>query len=427
MKRLEEVRASRSTSRSAFVWGLAQAVTFGLALIFPSSICAQFTSPYVLLTGTLTSSTGLPAKNATLTLTPSFTPLLVAGSQVVVSAGQCATDASGALVGVGNPLAAPRVTPQFSGTLIPGNYYVRFTWYDQFGAQTLPSTEVAIQLTATGELQILPPVGTGPPQATGMNVFIGTNKGGETYQGQTTSLTAQYTQATALNTTSNAPPISNGTACRVVANDAAWPTGTGYQASLIDVSGNTLFNYAELWQFNGPGSTYNLSQGIPYYHGQVTYPVPVLTLPYNHNPQGIMSALSFNGYNAYNLGAVGVGTSLPAWGVDVEGTGADSQISATGGYLVGGAAPVAGVCLGSDGTAYDTPINVYAPLAATGSGVTVVNSGTTSTIGSSIFTTGAGVPSGGCVSPLYINTSATSVSTVLYACYGGSWSAVTVP
>lgn len=315
---------------------------------------AQFVSPYVIVQGSLSTSSGLPAQNATLTFSPSQV-FFVAGTSVVVSEGQCGTDTNGSVVGVGNPLTGPRVTPQFTGTLTPGNYYVQFTWYDQFGNQTLPSPEVAVQLTSTGELQILPPVGTGPPQATGMNVYIGATSGSETLQGHTSTITAQFTQATAL-VTGAAVPNQNLTSCRVVANDAGFPTGTGYHVGLLDSSGNTLFSYPEMWQFYGPGSTYNLSQGIPYYHGQVTYPIPILTLPFNHNPQSISGSLSLSGYNLFNVASIGVGTALPAWGVDVEGTGLLGIINSVGGYLVNGITPTTGFCLGSDGIAYDTPI-----------------------------------------------------------------------
>jgi hypothetical protein len=408
-----------------------------MLLALPLAAAAQFTAPYVTLQGTMNSSSGTPAANATLTLVPSQL-FFVPGSSVVVSEAQCGTDASGAVVGIGNPITGPRVSIQLVGTLPAGNYYVKFAWYDQFGKQTLPSPEVAAQLTGTGELQILPPVGSGPPSAVGMAVYIGTAPGGETLQGTTNTPTAQFTQAVPLGSpvgsisitsggqyascptaftftasdagtgasavpicgsiggglvqitgytsliggqnytvapvvstngtpsvapvlaanlnTTVTPQISNGTSCRVVANDAGFPTGTGYTASLTDASGNTLFNYAELWQFYGAGSTYNLSQGIPYYHGQVTYPIPILTIPFNHNPQAISGPLSLNGYNLFSVGAVGVGTATPAWGVDVEGAGLNSRINALGGYLVNGNGGTVGECLTSDGTAFDLPL-----------------------------------------------------------------------
>jgi hypothetical protein len=313
---------------------------------------AQYVAPYVILQGTLFSSSGIPAKNATLSFQPSQV-FFVGGTGVVVNGGQCSTDVNGSVVGIGNPYSPPIVSPQFVGTLPVGNYYVKFTWYDQFGGQTLPSVEVAQQLTSVGELHVLPPAGTGPPSAVGMDVYIGTAPGAETYQGQTLTPTAQFTQAVPL-TTGATPPIMNSSACRQVANDAGWPTGTGYKVSLVDASGNVLFQYPQLWQLLGPGSAYNLSNGIPYYNGQVTYPIPILTIPYNHNAQSISGPLSLSGYNLYNVGAVGVGTSTPAWGVDVEGSGLDALINAKGGYLVNGSVGEAGECLGSDGTAYDT-------------------------------------------------------------------------
>jgi hypothetical protein len=322
---------------------------------------AQYVAPYVNVQGTLTNSSGLPAQNATLTFQPN-TIFFVAGTATIVTSSQCATDVNGSVVGIGNPQTGPRVSPQYSGTLPPGDYYVQFTWYDQLGNQTLPSPEVRVQTTATGQLNILPPVGNGPPQAVGMDVYIGTTPGGETYQGQTTSLTAMYTQSTTPTTTGTAVPIRNDTPCRVIANDAAWPTGTGYNVSLVDSSGNTLFTYPQMWQFLGPGSTYNLSQGIPYYNGQVTYPVPLLTQPTNHNMQAINGPLSLGTlggpmYNIVNVGNLGVGTYSPAWGVDVEGSALAGAINAKTGYLVNGLAGTSGQCLASDGSYLDVLVD----------------------------------------------------------------------
>ena len=335
-----------------------------IALI-ASAARAQYVAPYVNVQGVLTNASGIPAANATLTFQPN-TILFVAGTSAVVDSSQCATDSGGSVVGVGNPLVVPRVSPQYSGTLPAGNYYVKFAWYDQLGNTTLASPEVAMQLTAVGELQILPPVGNGPPQAVGMNVYIGVTPGGEQYQGQTTSTTAQYTQAMAL-ATGAAPPTRNNTPCRVIANDAAWPTGSGYNVSLVDASGNTLFVYPQMWQLLGPGSTYNLSEGIPYYNGQVTFPTPVLTQPTNHNMQPINGPISMgtpggNQYNIVNLNELGVGTYLPAWGVDVEGSGLAGAVNAKTGYLVNGLGGSTGECLGSDGVYFDTPVACIASL-----------------------------------------------------------------
>ena len=96
---------------------------------------------------------------------------------------------------------------------------------------------------------------------------------------------------------------------------------------------------------------------MPLWNGNVMYPAPILTVPYNHNAQSIAGPLSLTGYNIYNVGRLGVGTATPAYGVDVEGTGLDALINATGGYVVNGNGGSVGQCLASDGTAYDTPVN----------------------------------------------------------------------
>lgn len=312
-----------------------------LLLLVAGSAQAQ----YVTLTGSLSSASGLPAANATLTFSPSQV-FFVGGTTVVVTEAQCGTDALGNVVGITNPQAPARVAIQLAGTLPAGNYYVEFAWIDGAGHVTQVSPETVKQLTGVGELQILPPVGAGPLGAVGMQVYIGTTPGSETLQGATGTPIAQYTQAVPL-VAGAAPPTSNTTICKLVANDAGWPTGTGYNVSLVDASGNTLFSYPAMWQFFGVGSVYNLSNGLPYYHGQVTYPVPILSIPYNHNVQSISGPINLTGYDLLNVLEIGVGTALPAWGIDVEGSGLAGAINANTGYLFSGAAPLNHVLLGN--------------------------------------------------------------------------------
>ncbi len=325
---------------------------WGVALL---SLCcaladAQFTAPYVALTGTISGANGMPARNYSLLLQPTQV-MFVGGTSVVVAGANCATDANGQVVGSANPLTAPVTAAVYnSGTMLLGNYYVKITWYDSYAHETLPSVEAAIQLTATGSIVISPPVAGAPSNAVGMDVYVGTTTGGETYQGQTTSTTASFTQSVPISTTGRVPPIQNNTVCIAVANDAAWPIA-GYNATLSTPSGNVISGFPQQWQLLGPGSTYNLSNGLPLYNGRVTYPVPLLTQPYNHNAQSISGPLSLTGYNVYNVGMLGVGTALPAWGVDVEGTGTAGEISAAAGYLYNGLAPTNHVLLGN-GTAY---------------------------------------------------------------------------
>ena len=87
------------------------------------------------------------------------------------------------------------------------------------------------------------------------------------------------------------------------------------------------------WQLMGAGSTINLSNGLPYYHGVVYYPVPILSAPANHGQQSISGPLAFGGYNVTGVGKLGVGTGTPGWGVDVEGGGL-SRFHQCGGWLL---------------------------------------------------------------------------------------------
>jgi hypothetical protein len=207
---------------------------------------------------------------------------------------ECATSIDGSVVGVPNPLTPPIVAPVFTGTLPPALYFVEIAWYDATGNVTLPGPEIQVQLTATGELQISPPAGGMPASAAGSQVFIGTSSGGETLQG-TTVLSAVYLQSVPL-VTGAAPPTINTTLCQPIANDAGWPTGTGYNVTVTTPAGDILPGYPSQWQLLGPGNTVNIGQGLPFYNGTVTYPSPILAMPYGHATQSISGGLNLGGY-----------------------------------------------------------------------------------------------------------------------------------
>jgi len=315
----------------------------------------------VTLTGVIQSSNGLPASNYTISFVPNQFGFIAGIGVVVNNQSYCGTDPLGAVVGITNPQQPSLNTPSYSGgTLAAANYFVEFAWYTSTGTVTQVSPESTAQLTAQGNLQVAPPSIGLPAGAAGMNVYIGTSSGTETYQGQTTGSNV-YTQSVALVTGAN-PPASNTTICKQVANDAIWPTGTGYTVSMTDPSGNTLPGYSMMWQLLGPNTTINLSYGLPYYHGVVTFPAPILASPQNHAQQSISGPLSLGSYYMTAAG-FGVGVLSPIYGVDVEGSGnygkihANGTINANGGYLVNHSGGTAGQGLCSDGTSVDTFCN----------------------------------------------------------------------
>lgn len=316
-----------------------------LAALTASSVRAQ----KVTLTGVLQAGNGLPAANDTLTFQPTQW-FYIAGTTVVVqSPFTCGTSVDGSAVGVGNPLSGPVTAAGFSGTLPAASYYVEIAWYDAAGNITLVSPEVQQQLTLQGNLQISPPASGMPGTALGMKVYIGTASSTETLQGATTG-GATFTQSTPLASGAN-PQTTNTTLCQPYANDAGWPSYTGYATTLTDANGNLVPGFPMVWRLLGAGSTYNLSNGMPLYNGQVIYPTPLLAEPPNHNPQSISGPLDLTDYKLTDVGMLGIDTATPGWGVDVEGAGLAGQINAQGGYLYDGAAPNNHVLLG-DGTAY---------------------------------------------------------------------------
>lgn len=329
-------------------WRL-RAVALLAASLFPLAAQAQFVPPYVGITGKIASANGMPAANYALTFTPTQV-MFVGGTGMVVNPADCATDTNGGVIGLSNPLTGA-VVSMSSGTLPAGNYQVEITWYDTYSNQTLPSPPVNAPLTSPGAIVVSPPASGAPAQAIGMRVYISVNGGAFAFQGQTTTQTASFIQSAAL-AAGAAPPIFNSTVCQLIANDAAWPIA-GYVGTVIDASGNTLPGFPKQMQFVGPGSAYNLSNGMPVWNGSVIYPVPILTVPFNHNAQSISGSLSLTGYNLFNVGRVGVGTAIPGFGVDVQGTGVAGTVNAAQGYQVNGAAGTAGQALCSDGTYFD--------------------------------------------------------------------------
>jgi hypothetical protein len=289
--------------------------------------CQASPSPCVTLTGKLASANGMPASDFTLTFQPSQT-FFIAGQGVVLSSSTyCGTTSDGSVVGVPDPASTTTLSPWLSAGLPAGTYYVQYTFYTSSPAgETLPSPEQTIQLTQQGGIQVNPPASGVPSNAAGMRIYIGTTSGGETLQGYTTG-SGVYNQLVPL-VAGTALPSSNTTLCQQVANDAGWPSGTGYKVALTDSSGNAYPGYPMMWQLLGPGTTINLSNGLPYYHGTVIFPAPILASPLNHATQSINGPLSLG---SYPLSAAAVNT--------------------TNGFQVGGQAPNA-YCLVGNGTYY---------------------------------------------------------------------------
>lgn len=320
--------------------------------------CAPFafgqacvTNSLVTLTGTFRSANGLPAKNFTISLTPSQQGYIAGCGVNVPTTNTCGTSTDGGVVGVPNPLTAPTLTASGSGTLPAGTYFVEIAWVDASGNVTLASPEARFTTSAAGSLVVTPPSSGVPSNAVSMDVYIGATSGGETLQGTETPATSSYVQSAAL-AAGTALPSTNTTTCQVTANDAIWPVGTGYNVSVTDSSGNAIPGYPMQWQLMGPGSTVNLSNGLPYYHGIVYYPIPVLTAPTNHGTQSISGSLNLSGYNLLDAGKIGIGTSTPGYSLDSTGA-----INSDLGFLINGAAGTSGQCLASDGSYFDTPVS----------------------------------------------------------------------
>jgi len=338
-----------------FIWVFIAASSL---LLFPALSRCQtcVTNSQVTLTGNLRAANGIQSSNYVMTMAPSQQGYIAGCGVNLPTTFACATSTDGSVVGVPNPLTATINTTSGSGSLPAGVYYTVYEFYDAAGNVTLPGPETRTTLSVTESLVVNPPTSGIPSNAVGMDVFIGTSSGGETLQGQTIG-GASFVQATSL-VSGASPSSTNTTLCKITANDAVWPVGTGYNVSLVNSQGNPVPGYPMQWQLLGPGTTYNLANGLPYYHGVVLYPVPILAQPANHGTQSISGSLNMGGYNLLNVGMVGIGTATPGWPLDVENGLANFEY----GFLLGGTAPTGTECAGStDGIAID----IYLPCVTT--------------------------------------------------------------
>jgi len=300
------------------------------------------------VTGTLQGPSGLPVKNGTLNFVLQQAGLAVGAGSIVPTTAYCYTSTDGSVVGMPNPLSLPSTSITYgSGTMAAGIYYVVFTFYDNSNLETLASPELQVQLTGTGSLTISP-AATFPAKAAGMRVYVGTVSGAETAQGNSAGPTGTFVQSSQPQSTGETIPATNTSLCSIAFNDTIIPY-SGYNVSLISSSGNAYPGWPQTWQLNGgPSGTVNISNGAPLWNGTVVYPMPLLSQPLSHGPQSVSGPLNLTGYNLINVGFLGVGTSTPGYGIDVE----NQYITTNLGYLFGGGAGTNGQCLVSNGTAF---------------------------------------------------------------------------
>ena len=370
-----------------------------------------------------------------------FALLLLAGfaqAQIIAAVtAECATSVDGSVVGVPNPLNPPVVAAVYSGTLPVGNYFVQIVWYDAASPTphvTLASPEVQLQLTGTGEIQVSPPASGMPATAVGVHVYIGTTSGSETLQGSVLGA-ATYTQSVPL-IAGAAEPATNNTLCQVIANDAGWPTGTGYQVSFTTPAGQTLPGYPSQWQLLGPGNTINLGNGLPQYNGIVTYPSPILASPYGHAPQSISGPLSIGGYT-FTAGAISAsGLATLSGGGVLTGSFYGNPIfpgipNFTTGFQLGGTFGSVGQCPTSTGTGTvwancaslgGTPTLSASTGAGTGPTLTLL-AGSKDKVGGISLTTGS-APATSTILTLTFSTPFATFASCTFSPAGGSAAAI---
>jgi hypothetical protein len=257
-------------------------------------------NPLHALAGTITgqiqlSSSGKGLPNGTLTFTLTQAAVVSGTATIVTSPINCYTDALGNVVGLPNPQALPVVSAMNgSGSLPPGNYFLRTTWANSSG-ETVPGPERNLNITQTGTLVVQAPVNP-PANASQWKIYVSTAAGTETLQAVENAPFTNYSQSTAL-TAGSALPVSNTTTCSLRFNDELQPSYTGYNVTLTTANGAAVPGFPQKWYLSGGSSgSVNVGSGLPLYGGVVVYPQPIITNPAQASTQSINGPLNLNGF-----------------------------------------------------------------------------------------------------------------------------------
>ena len=246
--------------------------------------------------GTLTgqiqfASSGRGVPNGTLTFNLSQAAIVSGTATVVTSGVNCYTDALGNIVGLPNPLTAPALSSNGSGSLPAGTYFVRTTWANSSG-ETVASPERNIVTTAAGTLVVQVPANP-PANATQWKIYIGVTTGTETLQSTQSAPFVNYSQSTSL-ANGAALPSANSSSCSLRFNDELQPSYTGYNVTFTTTNGAAIPGFPQKWYL--AGGTVNVSNGTPLYSGTVVYPQAILTMPAGNALQSISGPLSVGGF-----------------------------------------------------------------------------------------------------------------------------------
>lgn len=109
-------------------------------------------------------------------------------------------------VNISNPSSAPTLAASGSGnTLTSGTYYVKYTWVNAMGGESLPSPEASQAVTSGQQLTVTLP--SFPTGVTSANIYISTTSGNETLQRNITSTSTSFTAP--LSAGATLPSVSN--------------------------------------------------------------------------------------------------------------------------------------------------------------------------------------------------------------------------
>jgi hypothetical protein len=306
-------------------------------------LCAFILLPLTLnasgtITGTLSSpSTSVPIRSATLSFSLSQAGVDVTNTyNLATTPVYCATDSTGSVKGIADPLVAPSGSAVNSGGSLSGTYYAKYVYHSTIGLNdytTNPSPVLSISVVNPNNAITFTPPTLHPQNATGYDIYVGVVNGSEKLQHQVVGFTS-YT-LTSFNGSGSALPTNN-TVCSFTFNDAIIPSYTTYRVTVTDQRGNAISGFPQSWYLSG--ASVNIGSVIPISTNSARFQTPILSNPLSsYAIQSINSPLTLNDFNlsAGNLVIDGTSTLNGALHVTTGATTLDGGLTTTSSTING--------------------------------------------------------------------------------------------
>lgn len=246
------------------------------------------------VSGTLTTpTTSVPVQNAVIAFNLSQAGVDVSHAYALTTTPvSCATDTTGAVKGMPDPLVSALATPVTAAGSLAGTYYVKIQYTDGTNhSNASPSLTVNVS-GPNNTLTITAPT-LHPFSATGYSVYIGTVSGSEKLQAAVTGFGGA--SITSYNASGTAISLTNTSTCSLIFNDAIIPPYTTYRVTATASNGVNISGFPQSWYL--AGASVDIANLVNVTNINARFPSPILSNPLSaYATQSINSPLTLNGY-----------------------------------------------------------------------------------------------------------------------------------